>query len=87
MSKRFNLNLHEEIINEIDYLETLVELTRNFCLNKEFQAIYYDLSREKSYLLSKERNHYINVLNMTLKRLNRIKEIDYNKTPTIAADK
>ena len=71
-----NLLTIEDINDEIENLETLVELTRNFCLSKEFQSIHYNLSNEKSILLSKERNHYINMLSITLDRLDKIKKMN-----------
>ena len=88
MAKNFNLSFEiDNILDEMDKLCTLVELTRNFCLNKEFQSVYYNLSEKKAFLLSEERNHYINMLTITINRLNKMKSVVYNNTPTIAADK
>lgn len=66
----------ENVNDEIENLETLLELTKNYCLSKEFQSVHYNLSDAGAFLLSKERNHYINMLSITLDKLDKIKNIN-----------
>ena len=33
----------ENVNDEIENLETLLELTKNYCLSKEFQSVHYNL--------------------------------------------
>ena len=61
----------ENVNDEIENIETLLELTKNYCLSKEFQSVHYNLSDAGAFLLSKERNHYINMLSITLDKLDK----------------
>lgn len=83
----------EIIFEKIYTLESVIKLTLNSCKEKEIKAEYYNLAFENTINLSEERSNYINMLALALEKLEQIKgicsnfEIDYNKTPTIAADK
>ena len=76
-------------------LESIIKLTHEVCSQKELNSNYYNLLTNDSYLLSEERNHYINLLSIALDKISYLKEINsnlerefvYNSTPTIAADK
>ena len=86
----------ERLYDELFTLESVIKLTKEVCLKKEFTAIYYELTENNKIALSEERNHYINLLSIALDKVERLKGINssieqevcfYSKTPTIAADK
>lgn len=80
-------NLHDELLNELEVIESLIRFTKTACEEKEFNSRYYELADWKRLNLSSERNHYINVLSIALEKINGLKTLSYSKTPTIAADK
>ena len=59
-------------------LESVVNLTLKSCLNQECNAIYYNINEESSSLLSEERNHYINLLSISLDKVKNLKK-EYSK--------
>ena len=86
----------EDSFTELYYLESLIKLTKEACLEREISANYYNLSDIDKLNLSEERNHYINMLTMALDKVSNIKAISldmekcipyYSNIPTIAADK
>ncbi len=91
------LNYNEQIFNELYKMDTLIKMTKNMCEEKEFSGQYYGVTDDNINKLSAERNDYINMLTIAsdtvsfLLKLNldleKFMSIDYNNTPTIAADK
>ena len=84
------------IFEKIFTLESVIKLTLNSCKEKEIKAEYYNLASNNIINLSEERNNYVNMLTIALEKLEQIKTIssnfereyvNYNNTPTIAADK
>lgn len=65
----------ENSINELFTLESVIKLTKDACLEREFDSIYYGVSDDKKSKLSEERNHYINMLTIALDKLSNLKEI------------
>lgn len=57
-------------------LETIIKVTQDICLDKEISAIYYNLSSKEQFILSEERNNYINMMNLALDKLTSLKEIN-----------
>lgn len=93
---KFVQNCCDNSFEQIYSLESIIKLTKNACLEKEFNASYYELPQKYKTILSEERNLYINMLNIAqdkveaLKRINDQLEtnvIDYISMPTMAADK
>ena len=67
-----------------------------YCLEKDCKSNYYDFKESEVKSLSRERNDYINMLEIASKNIEAIKNNNenlekilnfYNKIPTIAADK
>ena len=94
--EKFSMSSIENMFESLSILETILTLTLESCLTKELNSEYYDLSSEKLFNLSQERNNYINMIKIALTNLNHIKKLNiilenevncYNKIPTIAADK
>ena len=56
-------------------LETLTELTKNACLEKELSSIYYDTNYDEQINLSKERNNYINMLTIIQDKIANLRKI------------
>ena len=66
----------ENYFDELFCLESIIKLTKCACLEKEFSANYYNLPSKYKYTLSEERNHYINMMNIALEKVNLLKEIN-----------
>ncbi len=66
----------ESTFDELFVLESIIKLTREACLEREFNSSYYDLSDTRQKSLSEERNHYINMLSIALDRVTRLKNIN-----------
>lgn len=96
MVKDYRVNIVEnleEIYAELAVLESLLTILKDNYIFKELNSVYYNSEFDK-ILLSKERNNCINMLNLTLNRIDNLGTITnnlelaiYNNTPTIAADK
>lgn len=69
------LNYFNIIQDYLCFLESLIKLTKSSCLEKEMNSSYYDLSKNNKLQLSEERNNYINVLSITLEKLEELKKI------------
>ena len=84
------------VLSELYTLESIIELIKDTCLEKELSLKYYGLKNCELLKLSTERSHYINLLSICLDKINNLKKVNenlelnfsnYNNTPTIAADK
>lgn len=68
-----------EISNdEIYSLETVIKALKEICQLKEFSASYYGLNNSFKHTLSEERNDYINLMDIALNKLNKLKSINNN---------
>ncbi len=88
----------DEIFDLISFLETIIRFTKENCIHKELDP-FNELSIEAQKRIHTERCDYVNMLSIALNKLEQIKSIssnmeeyisinfDYNRTPTIAADK
>lgn len=63
------LTIANDSCNEIESLESLIELTKKYCLDREINAIYYNLETTEKKVLSEERNHYINLLEIASEKV------------------
>lgn len=68
----------ESIYDQLFHLESIIKITKNACLDKEFQSVYYNLSSKAKYTLSEERNNYINMLTIALDKISELKAINDN---------
>ena len=66
------------IIEALFSLETLIKLTQEYCLKKEFDSVYYSISNNAKSSLSEERNQYICMLNIALEKLKEIKQSNFD---------
>ena len=64
------------LFNQLYSLESILQFTKNVCQEKEFSSTYYNLQKKDKFILSEERNHYINMLNLALDRVTNLKEIN-----------
>lgn len=64
----------EVTFNDICSIESIVKFTKEFCLEKEINSIYYNLSDFEQLHLSEERNHYINMLSLAEEKILKIKK-------------
>ena len=99
MCKNFLINVQniiEENYELLDLLESVITMTKFYCLEKDCKSNYYDFKESEVKSLSRERNDYINMLEIASKNIEAIKNNNenlekilnfYNKIPTIAADK
>lgn len=65
----------DDCFNQLYYLESILTLTKESFLEKEFSANYYDLPQKYKLVLSAERNNCINMLTLALDRVSNIKKI------------
>ena len=70
------LSIYEKSFNELYYADTIVEMTRQSCKDREFSGQYYGVSEENAAKLSAERNHYINMLDMLSERISNMKNFN-----------
>jgi len=68
----------DNLFNQLYSLESILKFTKAACQEKEFSSIYYNLQQKDIRVLSEERNHYINMLNLALDRVSDSIEINYN---------
>ena len=68
----------ESIYDQLFHLESIIKITKDACLDKEFQSVYYNLSSKAKYTLSEERNNYINMLTIALDKISELKAINDN---------
>ena len=66
----------EQIFNELYMADTIVNITRNSCLDREFSGQYYGIPAESSAQLSAERNNYINMLTILSEKISNIMELN-----------
>ena len=67
---------YEQIFNELYMADTIVNLTKNSCLDREFNGQYYGIPTEASAQLSAERNNYINMLTILSEKISNIMELN-----------
>ena len=65
----------EAYIDEIYRLESVILIVRQACYSNEAMANYYNLNDKYQQKLSKERNHYINLLTVALDKVQKLKNI------------
>ena len=71
------IQLHcDNSYNQLYYLESILQLTKDVCQEKEFASIYYNLPPKYKFILSAERNHYINMMNLALDRVDNLRQIN-----------
>ena len=75
LSERVQLSC-ENLFNQLYSLESILQFTKNVCQEKEFSSTYYNLQKQDKFVLSEERNHYINMLNLALDRVSNLMEIN-----------
>ena len=66
----------EDSINQLLCLESIIKTTKASCLELEISAKYYNLPPKDKFTLSAERNHYINMLDVALDKLNCVLELN-----------
>ena len=64
------IDFSAEILFQID---SILELTKDNCLEKELSAKYYELTDINQKKLSEERNHYINMISLAQEKFEMIK--------------
>lgn len=67
---------YQELFNELYVIETIVNMTRNSCLEQEFNGQYYGTTGENSAQLSAERNNYINMLTILSEKISNIMNLN-----------
>ncbi len=69
-------DIHEKTFNELYFADTIVEMTRQSCKDREFSGQYYGIPADMISKLSAERNHYINMLDMLSERITNMKNLN-----------
>ena len=71
-----NFTSYEKVYELLSSLESIVKLTLSYCQDKELQSVYYNLLDDEKFILSNERNHYINMLSLSLERITELKNLN-----------
>lgn len=66
----------ENIFEELSALESIIKLTKDACYEQESVSNYYNLNAKEKLILSAERNHYINLLNIALDKVTSLQELN-----------
>lgn len=64
----------EKTFDKLVMLESIINLTKEFCLKKDITSIECNLTKKQLIELSEERNNYINMLTMAQDKVLQIKE-------------
>ena len=87
---------YEMSFDVLSYIESILSVTKEVCLEKEINSKYYNIPLQEQIKLSTERNNYINMITLAQEKIEQLKIIyndsmpifsNYSNTPTIAADK
>lgn len=70
------LGCSEQIFEELYAVDTIVNITKNSCLEREFRGQYYGTSSNESIKLSEERNNYINMLTILSEKISKLKMLN-----------
>lgn len=81
------LSGYEKIFEELYVADTIVNVTKSSCLNREFSGQYYGTTGEYSEQLSSERNNYINMLTILSEKISNIKELNITLEKEILLEK
>ena len=68
----------DDCFTKLYSLESILQVTKDVCQEKEFSSIYYNLPPKYKFTLSEERNHYINMLSLALDRVSDLKKINFS---------
>ena len=63
-------------IERLFSIETIIKLTKEYCLAKEIKSIHCNLSLSDKKILSEERNQYITMLNLALEKLQELRNLN-----------
>ncbi len=55
---------YQNVLNELYIIDTIVKMTSDSCMEREFSGQYYGTTGKYSAQLSAERNSYINMLSV-----------------------
>lgn len=65
----FIKNNGEDLLENFYIIESMLKVTWEHCNNKELELNYYNLTGDNKYQLSQERITYLNMLSITLEKL------------------
>ena len=84
----------DKMFSELYSLNTLVNMTKNYCQELEFKGEYYGGNKICVKKISEERNEYLTMLSLIRNKLDKLINLNVNlekelyiSIPTIAADK
>ncbi len=69
------LSFYQEAFNELYIVNTLINMVKTNCQEKEFKGEYYGLVKQSAKKLSDERNDYINILSLLSDKISNIQNI------------
>ena len=72
------LHCQNDVFDKLHYASTLVNMTKTYCLEREFSGQYYGLQKENLKKLSDERNEYVAMLDLISDKLSDIFNINLN---------
>lgn len=70
------LYFNQETFGELYVLDTLINMTKESCQDREFSGQYYGIPPEMIAKLSAERNNYINMLTLFSEKVSNIMNLN-----------
>ena len=74
--KRDILSYQNDVFNNLHYANTLVNMTKLYCSEREYKGQYYGISQKNLKLLSDERNEYLAMLDLISDKLSDIQKLN-----------
>lgn len=69
---------HDELMNELYSLYTLLNMTKNYCQELEFKGEYYGGNNSCIKKISNERNEYLTMMSLMRNKLDDVININQN---------
>ena len=69
------LAYQNKAFDELYIVNTLIQMTKSYCSEREYKGIYYGATKKDKHSLSSERNEYIAMLTLAEDRLSRLMKL------------
>ena len=79
------LSYQNKTFDELYIINTLIQMTKSSCSEKEFKGVYYGTTTKDKHNLSIERNEYITMLTLAEDRLSRLMQLCTSVENTISS--
>ncbi len=81
------LSFQNDICNELYYINTLINVTKSVCQEREFKSDYYGIPNNYTKQISDERNEYISLLSLVSDKLKYIMTLNLSLEKELSLNK